>query len=605
MYDIEMVEIESRQKALSRMAEDFERCLSYPRDLQGVPTPHLEEVFKRVKADLDEARQAKMQPNPWAAARAPLTEAEALMGFFRDMMEQRRTGPWAEQLLYADLILQQSFELLRARARRAGLIHEKDPVFHHLPPLTCLDVSRTPTAFPSRSRILPAGPDAPSGGGGGSQEPEGGRGLREPRESPRRGILQLTELPFSLVQLPHRYLEQPNLLATLAHEAFHVVDTGGILTSWITSHVVVPHQLGSATANWSEWRREILADLFGLALGGAAYAHVLAHICVPLHHSKVRDTHPGIAVRLKAIEVAAGALEIDIRDLDVLQHVCSHYQRGADPDFMQNIAGEVAALLATPLPTGTLQEILVPPTREESSWSRLPGDVHLTHWNARSPVEDIAEIFLETARRQLSGDDKLLLDWLRFDRERVPSLAPTRLISAGSLKKVPLPAMLAAYDAMDFVAATNGQLYANMVAGFARRGRKWDRIHLYFLTDEALRMMVTRERTHAKLKAEKRTAMEQLENGLRTSGWTDSWEIREYDSPTLFASFWWIGDQLDRVHTSGRVWGRDVQFSPGTDYRWLPGAKNMEIDELHRGLEGGLRVESTLLASSHPPAATG
>ncbi|MFH1463867.1 MAG: hypothetical protein ABIO70_05745 [Pseudomonadota bacterium] len=595
MPPIDEQEATQRLAALRNALAKAVRSAACTPVLGQLPTEHVTAMRRRIAAELRAAGTARGR---WEKANGHLLAAETLILLLVEMTEQRRGGPFAEFLCHTDIIATQGFELARDRARVLGLLAVVDDP-PRLSPRCLLDSTYSPVAFGAGTSPVPAGSEdvrmashavvaaeyqvAPAGE---RPDPDAdAKRIAALRAAVHRlgAALQCPEgFPFQVVRMPHRFVEQPQQASILLHEVGHFISWELGLGKKVRARLGALPLEKARLENWERWTDEIIADLYGLVLGGFGFVHALASLVGPLPRSAIETEHPGAATRLVLLSVAADEIGVEARfgtRVDRVRHEC---RIEGEAPYEEDAPEVLRCMLETPIGGVVLRDLLTLPTGG-SRWIRLPGDLLLNQIEREVRVEDAVAQFRARASALLPPAAQDLPTWHEFYRERVQQLAPT-LVLPGSLRKVPPAVLGIGHDAMDFVGATQGQLAKMLSLAFDLRDREpWERIAVYFLADRELRWVASRTMDHAALYDEKLEAIKQLTDGY-ARGWAKRMEIREFRWPTLFASFWWRGGVLQRVHESGRVWGREVRDSPGTDYRRVEGAPNRELNELQAGL---------------------
>jgi hypothetical protein len=162
-----------------------------------------------------------------------------------------------ERVDAADLVAADCYLTCMNRARDWGLIAEER---FRAPPLVYLEAEISP-ATASRGEMI----------GALSFPPRRYRNLR---------------LPIPIVILPFDHAECVWLFCTLHHEVGHNVDQDLNLQQELRQHLderLARQQVASERREmWGRWTGEILADAFGVLLGGAGFAHTLTSLLLML-----------------------------------------------------------------------------------------------------------------------------------------------------------------------------------------------------------------------------------------------------------------------------------------------------------------------------------
>ncbi|MFN2515291.1 MAG: hypothetical protein ABR556_03680 [Pyrinomonadaceae bacterium] len=115
-------------------------------------------------------------------------------------------------------------------------------------------------------------------------------------------------LPIPIVLLPYDQADSIWMQATLHHEVGHNVDQDLNLKQELVSHLLTRLDQEQATdehkTRWIEWAGEVLADAFGVLLGGAGFAYALNSLLAVLAPApqfqtlNEADPHPPFYVRM-------------------------------------------------------------------------------------------------------------------------------------------------------------------------------------------------------------------------------------------------------------------------------------------------------------------
>jgi hypothetical protein len=138
-------------------------------------------------------------------------------------------------------------------------------------------------------------------------------------------------------------------------------------------------------------------------------------------------------------------------------------------------------------------------------------------------------------------------------------------------KKTPPEKLLEKHDRIAFVGASNDQLGAIFSKVINKKPSKiWESITIYFLSDKILKWMETKSRPFPTLVKDKQRTISALKNLFQTFPLRiRHFEMREYDRPFFFASYWDWDKPGGRIHISPYIWGADVRICPGLDYTWI------------------------------------
>ena len=402
--------------------------------------------------------------------------------------------------------------------------------------------------------------------------------------APSLRYLKQVRLPFPVVLLPHDYLQAPWWLTSVLHEVGHDLDHDLGLTPLVKRH------LGAALGDkherkdaWLEWIPEILADLFGLALAGPAYASSLLQIAAPIVGLDTTltsvGTHPPLLLRLALLSRFTPPLLGTNPGLTPPGDVGRFEKRYLDD--LDVVCGSVLGTRLTPCVV--LTELL---QVASGGWKSLPGQVQSARDNGAD--DDFARRLFHSKATTLVGSEWTLQEQhLDYVRAGYRKFSPTILDQPGSLHKVPPLALLAFYDEIHFVGSDNSQLAPRIREAFKlRKQRKWTAITLYFLNDPGMDALYGA--SAAERKRDRDTASAELETLLNADLVSGSVTIRYHESTDLYGSFWSKGTHPEihqRVHLAPKLWGVDLRQSPAIDFVSGPGNQNPQLEACWKGLE--------------------
>lgn len=217
---------------------------------------------------------------------AEIAGAQGLWRVFDYIFEQRQDAQALPLLDTADLIAHSCYRPCIDLARQWGLF---DQEFRE-PPLTYLDAVHSPLAAARTSRVQSLGMYV--------------------------GRYREQQLPVPITVLPFDHITSLWLFSALAHEVGHHLDQDlhapnqPNLSGELQGLVLGSLTSGARRADqWARWCPEILADTFGILLGGAGFVYTMGSFLLPLagvaedaHGDDREDTdHPPGMVRLELL----------------------------------------------------------------------------------------------------------------------------------------------------------------------------------------------------------------------------------------------------------------------------------------------------------------
>jgi hypothetical protein len=258
-----------------------------------------------------------------------LSGSHGIMAIFQHILSQRQLS-YRTALDAADLMAAGCYKKCIERARGWNALPPDQPFRE--PPLTYLNAALSPTAATRRHRL-------------------GLFGL------PGEGIAEL-KLPVSVLSLPFDYTAAIWTYCALYHEVGHPLDQDLKIAEALEQPV---HQAVAAArqAQWRIWLREMVADAFGLILGGIGYARSLVSLLIrpsdDVTHLDSRDKHPNAYVRIFLIAAMLRSFKQQVADMETVAADIEDLwkQRFVMPDalapFVTECPAVVQALLATKL----------------------------------------------------------------------------------------------------------------------------------------------------------------------------------------------------------------------------------------------------------------
>lgn len=190
-----------------------------------------------------------------------ITGSQALWHIFQRIFDQRADAYARTILDTADLIAYECYSSCIRQAVAWGLV--KDGQFRE-PPLTCLDAVHSPLAAARTSPVQSLGMHV--------------------------GLYHAVQLPIPITILPIDHITSLWLFSVLPHEVGHHLDQdlhgpdlpslSSELQTLIRSSPLITNAV--RRDDWGRWCPEILADVFGVLLGGAGFAYTLGSLLIPL-----------------------------------------------------------------------------------------------------------------------------------------------------------------------------------------------------------------------------------------------------------------------------------------------------------------------------------
>jgi hypothetical protein len=328
----------------------------------------LEAVHQDLLAELDPTLEAQAFAELRSQLEAELSGAHGLMAIFRHVLVQRlEDGSRRAVLDLADLVSAGCYRDYIKTARKWDVLAEGQ---FREPPLTFLNARTSPAAITRRHTFGGFGFDLES--------------------------YEEMTLPISVISLRFHDTTGVWSLCSLYHETGHLLEQDLKLSGEV-SGLLEGDLAGTASAEglflWKFWTREMLADAFGVLLGGAGYAYGLADMLFLPGADVLRimpgDKHPVPYVRvhlLGALLRRAGVDELaDVAD-EIETAWLQYY--GPPPDDLVPYLDE-CALVA---------EVLL----DRSLFARLAGRRLLDL--APSMAED-QQLAAELADHLLGGDE--------------------------------------------------------------------------------------------------------------------------------------------------------------------------------------------------------
>ncbi|HKP53155.1 MAG TPA: hypothetical protein VJ183_10950 [Chloroflexia bacterium] len=210
---------------------------------------------------------------------AEILGTNGLWSLFRMIIDQQVSSNFSELLRAADFIASDCYLTCMNRAVEWKLIAEKE---HRAPPLVFLHASESPVAANRGRKISALDAEIALGD---------------------------QVLPIPVIRVPFDHITCYWLLCSIHHEVGHNVNEELMLVEEIKD------RLGKELANkgtpadrvltWKRWAGEILADTFGVLLGGAGFAYTMGLLLLPRSPLsmifKSGEVHPDSFVRINLL----------------------------------------------------------------------------------------------------------------------------------------------------------------------------------------------------------------------------------------------------------------------------------------------------------------
>ncbi len=402
----------------------------------------------------------------------------------------------------------------------------------------------------------------------------------EPKQIGRKGDGPRTLAPFALVCLPGHLARSPESYPLLSHEVGHAVDNA----LGATDQIIKELPKGLRLKYWQKWMREIFADAVAVTLSGEAFLLSLAQYLVtmkPFEEVSAANIYPGNTLRRALIGECLSYFQTELTVVDQIpteEEIRGRFGRTAQAlliEFREKLLPVIARHTFVknanwPQEQAAITE-LVPKVERETTlkWSKQPFRLMpslMVRAQQSNPALDTLEVF-----RNLHQHVAERPEWVEapskwvFSEEYLPSLRPTLLGADGQFKVPPL-LLLATYQKIAFIGATNWQLAKMMEKAFQERGEKsWDQIHLFFATDELLKQVEYGKRDPQQERDQSEAEFIEL---LGQGRWAKRWAIYRFSGPPVFASYWDWDRRGGRIHISPALLGTVIGKCPSSDHIW-------------------------------------
>ncbi len=203
-----------------------------------------------------------------------LTAAHGVMAIFRYILAQREDERYFREVLdVADLVAADCYRLWVKRVVDLGAINKDQ---FRVPPLTYLNSTLSPAAITRRHAFGAF-------------------------KMPLDGYLDL-KLPISVISLPFHHSPAVWTFCSIYHEVGHLLDQDLGLLGALRPHLQQKLQASERVGHWDLWLREMIADTFGVLLGGESFVFALTKLLL-LPTAQVTtispaDLHPTHYVRI-------------------------------------------------------------------------------------------------------------------------------------------------------------------------------------------------------------------------------------------------------------------------------------------------------------------
>ena len=284
-------ELNSRAQLLSEEVDFWERLTDENTDGMGIHQSQIQiikllfegllEKQKETLANLDASQEVTVFADNRLNLEQELTATHGIMAIFRFILAQREDQKYFREALdAADLVAAFCYKPVIEQVASWGVISAEKFL---APPLTYLNSLYSPAAFTQVKSF------------GTFKMPLDGYSERK--------------LPISVISLPFHHTKAMWTFCSIYHEIGHVLDQDlGLDQNHGLRHAISPllkqHLEGNEHVDlWSGlWLREIIADAFGVLLGGVAFVHAMTKILL-LPKKQVTtldrgDIHPTPYVRI-------------------------------------------------------------------------------------------------------------------------------------------------------------------------------------------------------------------------------------------------------------------------------------------------------------------
>jgi hypothetical protein len=212
-------------------------------------------------AGLAPGQPAQAFSDAYQALTAEIVGINSLWGLFRTIIDQNQNSTFEETLDAANLVAADCYNACMERAVEWKVATESET---RPPPLVYLNASTSPVTV-SRGKKIELLDD--------------------------RILHGDMVLPIPVIRLPYDHIPCVWLLCAVHHEVGHNIDQELQLSSELSQLIAnrLPQMIAQAGADlpdrigvWQGWTKEILADVFGVLLAGAAFGYTMASLLLPM-----------------------------------------------------------------------------------------------------------------------------------------------------------------------------------------------------------------------------------------------------------------------------------------------------------------------------------
>lgn len=233
----------------------------------------------RLLQQAESAASATERAARYVELQREIVGAQGLWRLFRFIFDQRRDEPGRTLLRAADVIAADCYNSMMATAKHWQLL--RDEV--RPPPLTFFD---------ARFSALTAS-----------------RGVEANAFGLALGGYRSLRLPLPVILLPSDQAESLWLYTTLHHEVGHNLDQdlrppgGRMISTELLFQLATSVPDATRRRDWERWMPEIVADAFGVLLGGAGFGYTMAALLLaaPIAERPDPGEHPNAPLRLRLL----------------------------------------------------------------------------------------------------------------------------------------------------------------------------------------------------------------------------------------------------------------------------------------------------------------
>ncbi len=403
--------------------------------------------------------------------------------------------------------------------------------------------------------------------------------------------------PFPVVCLPADLIHLPEYLVLLAHEVGHVADDAKGLSSAILELLDKDPSARPHIGFWRAWMREIIADAAAVVVAGEAFAHALWRFMGrrSIDRSLTESNpYPPSELRLVFLRLMLGIADEDdvpglpgASSLGMLPGKATVLKDAFQKTLLPQLKAKLPGLASIPNPAmcgvadavTRLKSSVKPDlgTLETLPFVRMPSVFTLAIQDESDQTlrAKFKDWHFEYRQNKPPGWIKEQSNW-KFTEDMLPTLRATLLGTDGVTKYPPI-VLLAAHHSITFVGSTNKWLAGALKKALEHReGRAWERIDIFFASDNLLKQVERYDKDSEtkwpweRLKEERNEHIEILKTLFRENqSMIKSASFRYFHGPALFASYWDSDARHGRIHVSTQLLGMDIGVCPATDHIWL------------------------------------